>query len=110
MASSNRSSYPDILKYMIGKSVAKHDMGEEKLVEEFVKGLYSIRNAIVHMDDKKKGELRKAFAKVSKTSWLICFWYSVCMADHLELDILNIGGFLSNNQNARHGLPNDLLG
>jgi hypothetical protein len=107
--SSNRSSFRDVLSHMLGEVVKglRIDAGDD--LAEFSKSVADTRNAVVHMTDRDKGKLNDAFARVNKLSLQLCFWYSVCQAHYLGVEIPNLQSFLFNNRNARHGLPNELL-
>ena len=107
--SSNRDSYQDVLKCMMDRGAAQLSLGDTPELEAFCKLVAETRNSIVHMTNKNERELDQAFARVNKLSLRLCFWYAVVQAGAMAVRPRNIGEFLFNNRNARHGLPNDLL-
>lgn len=107
--SSNKSSYPDVLHHMLSGVAQRLRLGSDEDVRRLSKLVADTRNAVIHMTDDDKGKLNEAFARVNKLSLQLCFWYAVCQADQMRLNIPDIGTFLFNNRNARHGLPNEVL-
>jgi fucose permease len=107
--SSNKSSFRDALCHMLTQTVEGLKLGEVGNLSEFSKLVSETRNAVVHMSDNDKGQLNEAFARVNKLSLKLCFWYSVCQAHYTGVNIPNVGEFLFNNRNTRHGLPNEIL-
>ena len=107
--SSNKSSYRDVLHHMIGEAATKYPNYNDGDIREFCKAVSDTRNAVVHMTDDDKGKLTDAFRKVGKLSLQLCFWYAVCQANQMQVNIPEINLFLANNRNARHGLPNEVL-
>ncbi|RWQ31933.1 MAG: hypothetical protein EOS21_31430 [Mesorhizobium sp.] len=107
--SSNKSSFRDVLNYMLSMPVERLKLGSGEEVGKLCKLVSDTRNAVVHMTDNDKGKLNAAFSQINKLSLQLCFWYAVCQADHMRLEMPDIGVFLFNNRNARHGLPNELL-
>lgn len=107
--SSNKASYSDVLAHIIGGAVERLNLGSIEQVQALSKKISETRNAVIHMSDDDKGKLSDAFARVNKLSLQLCFWYAVCQADQMKLSMPNIGMFLLNNRNARHGLPNEVL-
>jgi len=107
--SSNKSSYRDVLYHMLNKAAQRLQFCTNENIENFCKIVSNTRNDIIHMNDNDNGKLNEAFSRINKLSLKLCFWYAVCQADQMQLNMPSIGSFLFNNRNARHGLQNELL-
>lgn len=107
--SSNRSSFRETMEYMLNDLKDYFSLGSQYDLKNFCKIVSDTRNAVIHMNNDDKDVLNNAFARINKLSMELCFWYAVLQAHHLGLPINNIGTFLYNNRNARHGLPNEVL-
>lgn len=107
--SSNKSSYRDVLYHILSGVAQRLQLGAGEDAKLFSKIVSDTRNAVIHMTDNDRGKLNEAFSRVNKLSLQLCFWFAVCQADHMHLNIPDIGSFLFNNRNARHGLPNEVL-
>jgi hypothetical protein len=107
--SSNKSSFRDVLTHIFTQTVEGLKLADVGDLSAFSKLVSDTRNAVVHMSEKDKGQLNEAFARVNKLSLQLSFWYAVCQAYYIGVKIPNIGAFLANNRNARHGLPNEIL-
>jgi len=107
--SSNRSSYRDILEHMLHDVYGQVQNYFGQQLSEFTKDVSDTRNVVVHMSSDDEARLHAAFGKVNKLNLKLCAVYAILQAYQLSLPVENIGRFMFNNRNARHGLPNDLL-
>jgi ApeA N-terminal domain 1 len=108
--SSNRRSFRNTLQDMILKAADHAKLNSVPLeLNEFCKRVADTRNTLTHMSENSEGGLNEAFSKAHKLSLLLCFWYAVYQAKLIGAIVPDAGSFLTNNRNARHGLPNDWL-
>lgn len=111
VSSSSQNSYKDVISHMIGEAVEYYKLGKRDDVDAVCKKFSDLRNTIVHMSDKKQGELDEAFSIVNKMSLRLSFFYVLVQAHLAKLPLQPncIESFLYNNRNVRHGLNNEIL-